>query len=92
MKSRLILFALLFFVSFSLFSQTKAKFKFEEETFDFGSMKEENGPVVHKFVFTNEEGKMIDKGNWRRRVFYKATEKAEVRRIRKGANRKWLTP
>ena len=35
-----------------------------------------------QFVFTNEECKVINKDNWRRRVFYKAIEKAEVRRIR----------
>ncbi len=35
-----------------------------------------------QFVFTNEGYKVIDKDNWRRRVFYKAIEKAEVRRIR----------
>lgn len=34
-------------------AQEKAKFKFEEETFDFGDIKEENGSVEHKFVFTN---------------------------------------
>jgi len=52
MKSRIIL-SVVFFLSFtSLFAQ-KAKFVFEEETFDFGSIKEENGSVDHKFVFTN---------------------------------------
>lgn len=35
-------------------AQDKAKFDFEEETFDFGSFKEDNGPVEHKFVFTNK--------------------------------------
>lgn len=34
------------------------------------------------YVFTNEKGFMIDKDNWRRRVFYKLLEKAELRRIR----------
>jgi hypothetical protein len=34
-------------------AQDKAKFEFEEEIFDFGSFKEETGPVSHKFVFTN---------------------------------------
>ena len=35
-----------------------------------------------EFVFTNEKGRVIDKDNWRRRVFYKVLEKAELRRIR----------
>lgn len=33
-------------------------------------------------VFTNEKGRLIDKDNWRRRVFNKALEKAGLRRIR----------
>jgi len=37
---------------------------------------------VPEFVFTNEKGRVIDKDNWRRRIFYKALEKAELRRIR----------
>jgi integrase len=35
-----------------------------------------------QFVFINNNKQIIDKDNWRRRVFYKAIEKAEVRRIR----------
>ncbi len=35
-----------------------------------------------ELVFTNEKGRGVDKDNWRRRVFYKALEKAEIRRIR----------
>jgi len=53
MKSK-ILFSIVFvFLSTVIFAQQSAKFTFEEETFDFGSIKEENGPVEHKFVFTN---------------------------------------
>jgi integrase len=37
---------------------------------------------VPDFVFTNEKGRVIDKDNWRRRIFYKTLEKAELRRIR----------
>jgi hypothetical protein len=51
------LIALLIPVAIFIFSnsqaQEKAKFSFDEETFDFGSIKEENGSVGHKFVFTN---------------------------------------
>jgi len=49
----LLLIAFLFSISI-LHAQELGKFKFEEETFDFGNIKEENGPVTHKFVFTNE--------------------------------------
>lgn len=34
-------------------AQQKGKFSFAEETFDFGSIREDNGAVEHKFVFTN---------------------------------------
>ena len=35
-----------------------------------------------QFVFTDKDGNIIDKDNWRRRVFNKALEKTEIRRIR----------
>lgn len=35
-----------------------------------------------EYVFTNENGGLIDISNWRRRVFNKVLEKAELRRIR----------
>jgi len=35
-----------------------------------------------EYIFTNEKGGLIDKDNWRRRVFNKASEKAELRRVR----------
>ncbi|NJN25043.1 MAG: DUF1573 domain-containing protein [Cyclobacteriaceae bacterium] len=54
MKSQLFL-ALLVFLSISIAAaQDRATFAFEEETFDFGTFKEENGPVEHKFVFVNK--------------------------------------
>jgi integrase len=37
---------------------------------------------VPEFVFTNEKGRVIDKDNWRRRVFNKALKKAKLRTIR----------
>jgi len=37
---------------------------------------------IPEFVFTNEKGRVIDKDNWRRRVFYKALTKAKIRKIR----------
>jgi integrase len=35
-----------------------------------------------EFVFTNSTGNMIDKDYWRRNIFYKALDKAELRKIR----------
>jgi len=35
-----------------------------------------------EYVFTNEEGKIIDVSNWRRRVFKKVLKKAGLREIR----------
>jgi len=35
-----------------------------------------------QFVFTNRNGNIIDKDNWRRRVFTKAVQKAEIKRVR----------
>jgi len=35
-----------------------------------------------EYLFTNEKGLILDKDNWRRRVFAKAFEKAELRKIR----------
>lgn len=35
------------------FAQVAKPLKFNEETFDFGTVVEENGPVVHEFLFTN---------------------------------------
>ncbi len=54
MKSRFLLATILLFSLTIVSAQEKAKFVFEEETFDFGKIKEENGHVSHKFVFTNE--------------------------------------
>ncbi len=48
-------FALAFLVGCSIAShaQEAPSMNLEEETFDFGSIQEKNGPVEHKFVFTN---------------------------------------
>ena len=53
MRHRVLFFIVLFAISTIGFAQEKGKFNFEEETFDFGNIKEENGSVEHKFVFTN---------------------------------------
>jgi len=54
MKLRIVLSVAFILAISSLYAQQKAKFIFEEETFDFGTIKEENGSVSHKFVFTNK--------------------------------------
>ena len=33
--------------------KTKGKISFEETVYDFGTIKEDGGPVTHEFVFTN---------------------------------------
>jgi len=38
--------------------------------------------TVPDWVFVNAEGNPLDRNNWRRRVFDKALEKAELRKIR----------
>ena len=35
-----------------------------------------------EFVFVSSHGKPLDKNSWRRRVFYKALKKAELRQVR----------
>jgi integrase len=37
---------------------------------------------VPEWIFINRDGKTLDKNNWRKRVFYKALDKAGMRRIR----------
>ena len=37
---------------------------------------------VPEWAFVNETGNHLDPDNWRRRVFYRALEKAEIRKIR----------
>lgn len=35
-----------------------------------------------EWIFVNEEGKLMDEGNWRKRIFNKALEKAGLRQVR----------
>lgn len=53
MKFSIFLSFVLFLTFSNIIAQQKGKFDFEEETFDFGNIKEGNGSVEHKFVFTN---------------------------------------
>ncbi len=39
------------------FSQVAKPLQFREESFDFGSVKEDGGPVLHEFLFTNNSGR-----------------------------------
>lgn len=39
------------------FSQVAKPVQFREESFDFGSVKEGGGPVLHEFLFTNNSGR-----------------------------------
>jgi hypothetical protein len=52
MKFRLIVLIILFCWQNADAQQTKA-IQFREETFDFGSVKEEAGAITHEFMFTN---------------------------------------
>ena len=42
----------------------------------------EDADEASQYIFTNKVGNFIDLNNWRRRVFNKALEKAEIRRRR----------
>ncbi len=54
MKRLLIFFSLsLLFVSFSNAQTKKAHISFKESNFDFGTIKEANGKVTHRFEFSN---------------------------------------
>ncbi len=53
MDFRALLSIILFFSVTNLHAQQKGIFSFNEEIFDFGTIKENDGPVEHKFVFTN---------------------------------------
>lgn len=54
MKKTNVLIMLLLIGSISLMAQTqKAKITFTEETYDFGKIAEEKGPVTKEFTFTN---------------------------------------
>lgn len=46
-------------ISTNVTAQVAAPIKFTEETFDFGNVVEENGPVSHEFTFTNTSTRPI---------------------------------
>ena len=43
----------------AVFGQLAKPIQFREETFDFGMITEEGGPVVHEFLFTNNSGRPV---------------------------------
>lgn len=52
------IFGLLFLVLFtSSFAQQAKQLTFREETYDFGAVDENKGPVTHEFVFTNNSSR-----------------------------------
>ena len=61
--------------------QLAESLKAQKKCFKLGLVDKKDGDN-HQFVFTNGNGQIIDKDNWRRRVFKKALEKAEVKTIR----------
>jgi len=53
-------FNLFFFTFFTAsFAQQAKQLAFREDTFDFGTINEEKGPVTHEFVFTNHSTRPI---------------------------------
>jgi hypothetical protein len=52
MNRFLLAFAFVFIIQ-SVFAQQAKQLVFREETFDFGTVAENKGPVTHEFVFTN---------------------------------------
>lgn len=62
MKKITLPLALLIFISFGVsatFAQQASQLKFREETYNFGTIGEEKGPVTHEFVFTNNSSRPV---------------------------------
>ncbi len=54
MKMLIVFSSIMLFVSYMMIAQTQtAKITFAEESYDFGKIAEEKGPVTHEFSFTN---------------------------------------
>ncbi|WP_237390390.1 DUF1573 domain-containing protein [Fulvivirga sediminis] len=54
MKSRILLLVIMSWVSMHGFAQQEEEMVFSEKTFDFGTIKEEDGAAVHQFSFINK--------------------------------------
>ncbi len=60
MKMLRFVLLMMLFPTTVLFSQTQtAKITFAEESYDFGKINEEKGPVTHEFTFTNTGGQPL---------------------------------
>jgi hypothetical protein len=57
--SRCCALVFLIFTGVSLQAQVNKPIQFTEESFDFGNVIEEDGPVIHEFVFTNSGHKPV---------------------------------
>ena len=54
------IFGFLFVMLFcSAIAQQAKQLTFREETYDFGAVDENKGPVTHEFVFTNNSGRPV---------------------------------
>ncbi|MFZ6013793.1 MAG: DUF1573 domain-containing protein [Bacteroidota bacterium] len=58
MKKIVFSFCLVFIICTAVGQQAK-QLQFREETFDFGAVAEDKGPVVHEFVFTNNSSRPV---------------------------------
>lgn len=56
---RAISFIMILLAVHTLSAQVAKPIQFREETFDFGTVMEDGGPVEHEFVFTNTSGRAI---------------------------------
>jgi len=56
---RALLFVSLFLVSSMAFGQLAEEISFSEKQYDFGTVKEEEGPIVHEFKFINNSDKPV---------------------------------
>src|SRR5688572_16413230 len=59
MTTRTIFSLCLLLTLVSGFAQQAKQIHFKEETFDFGTVVEDNGPVSHEFVFTNNSTRPV---------------------------------
>src|SRR6188768_72334 len=59
MKRELTGTLLLLLIAALSFAQQVKSLSFKEESFDFGTITESGGPVIHEFVFTNNSGRPV---------------------------------
>lgn len=59
MSKKLLYFFALLILCGTAYAQQVKLLQFREETFDFGNVSEEKGPVLHEFMFTNASGRPV---------------------------------